>query len=809
MRKKLLYFLLTLLTISEINAQIVEENFDSESTVFTLNDNWIIDSEIFKNGTQAIKNPYETGNTTHILELTNSIDISAVESPVLSFWQIAKTEGGYDKCYVEVSTDGGENYQTLTSTEYLGGNQNFIDNGYFHEDSYVEWGTNDESVDNTMWKKEYFSLENYKGADVKIRFKSTTDFSGSREGWYIDAINIENKTCFFPTTIEASEITGNSIKINWNDSEASSYIVEYGLAGFTLGEGMQEITSDLFFTAPNLEGSTDYDFYVKSVCSDSEESDFSNKILVRTACSTVTYLDLPYSNSFEDLPSLGSDKVGECLESTGDWVSSNQESFYNRQPRTGENYIYTDYTADDWIVTPYLNFEENKTYRFSFWYISDGSGAWTVSIKKGEATDYTTWTEVISTNEVNAEEYTKIEGEFTITNDTDFRLGIHVEADNSPWYISIDDLLIEEVNTSTPCALPTTVSVSEITETTAKISWENTTNVEILYGVSGFDHTTSGTTVTATSSDKVLENLVSNTSYDVYVRNVCGADDKSDWTAISTFTTLAETIPCELPTAVAVSEITETTAKISWENTTNVEILYGVSGFDHTTSGTTVTATSSDKVLENLVSNTSYDVYVRNVCGADDKSDWTAVSTFTTLEETILCEIPTEVEVEDVESTSVKVKWESDLENFEILYGVSGFDILSEGTTISVEEEDDYELENLSGNTAYDVYVRSVCSDENKSEWTTKVSFTTEENLSVNTLNKDEISVYPNPVNDFFFIKSNAKVEKMELVNSLGKVVLVEKNQTPKVEMKNIEKGIYFINIYTISGKKTIKILKK
>ena len=603
MRKKLLYFLLTLLTISEINAQIVEENFDSESTVFTLNDNWIFDSEIFKNGTQAIKNPYETGNTTHILELTNSIDISAVESPVLSFWQIAKTEGGYDKCYVEISTDGGENYQTLASTEYLGGNQNFIDNGYFHEDTYVEWGTNDELVDNTMWKKEYFSLENYKETDVKIRFKSTTDFSGSREGWYIDAINIENKTCFFPTTIEASEITGNSIKINWNDSEASSYIVEYGLAGFTLGEGTQEVTSDLFFIASSLEGSTDYDFYVKSVCSDSEESDFSNKTLVRTACSTVTSLDLPYSNSFEDLPSLGSDKVGECLESTGDWVSSNQEIFYNRQPRTGENYVYTNYTADDWIVTPFLNFEENKTYRFSFWYISDGSGTWDVSIKKGEATDYTTWTEIITTIQGNSEVYTKVEGEFTITNDVDFRLGIHVETDNSPWYLSIDDLLIEEVETTIICELPTEVSSTEITETTAKISWQNTENVELIYGVSGFDNTLEGTLVSTSEQNKVLENLSSNTNYDFYVRNVCENDVKSEWTSVSSFTTLEETIIiCELPTEVSSTEITETTAKISWQNTENSELIYGVSGFDNALEGTLVSTSEQNKVLENLSS---------------------------------------------------------------------------------------------------------------------------------------------------------------------------------------------------------------
>ena len=116
--------------------------------------------------------------------------------------------------------------------------------------------------------------------------------------------------------------------------------------------------------------------------------------------------------------------------------------------------------------------------------------------------------------------------------------------------------------------------------------------------------------------------------------------------------------------------------------------------------------------------------------------------------------------MKDIETNSVKIEWESEAENFEILYGISGFDISVEGTNILVNDEDDYELEDLSSNTSYDIYIRTICTIENKSDWTEKLSFTTKENLSIEDFDKNEIKVYPNPANDFIYVKSNRKNRK-------------------------------------------------
>ena len=66
----------------------------------------------------------------------------------------------------------------------------------------------------------------------------------------------------------------------------------------------------------------------------------------------------------------------------------------------------------------------------------------------------------------------------------------------------------------------------------------------------------------------------------------------------------------------------------------------------------------------------------------------------------------------DVEWTSFNVD-----DNWTLLYGLEGFDIDSEGTQVTVSEPN-YAITGLSESTAYDIYVRSNCSESGNSNWT-------------------------------------------------------------------------------------------
>ena len=71
---------------------------------------------------------------------------------------------------------------------------------------------------------------------------------------------------------------------------------------------------------------------------------------------------------------------------------------------------------------------------------------------------------------------------------------------------------------------------------------------------------------------------------------------------------------------------------VSWtpaEGNTAFEVEYGNRGFSHG-NGTVVNTNEPSTVINGLEFNTQYDLYVRALCGADNYSPWTPVTTFTT-----------------------------------------------------------------------------------------------------------------------------------------------------------------------------------
>jgi len=78
--------------------------------------------------------------------------------------------------------------------------------------------------------------------------------------------------------------------------------------------------------------------------------------------------------------------------------------------------------------------------------------------------------------------------------------------------------------------------------------------------------------------------------------------------------------------------VTSHPVTVSWtpsEGNQSFEIEYGNHGFGHG-NGTTVTTEQNSTTINNLAYNTQYDLYVRALCGSDNYSPWTTVSTFTT-----------------------------------------------------------------------------------------------------------------------------------------------------------------------------------
>jgi len=96
----------------------------------------------------------------------------------LNFWQYYDTEGGYDYCRPQVSTDGGNTW-ALLEREYSGHG--------------VGIG----------WYKSTYSLNGYSG-NIRIRFQLATDNYVEYEGWYLDDIEVN---CTAPCGAEVTYLS--------------------------------------------------------------------------------------------------------------------------------------------------------------------------------------------------------------------------------------------------------------------------------------------------------------------------------------------------------------------------------------------------------------------------------------------------------------------------------------------------------------------------------------------------------------------------------------------------------------------------
>lgn len=73
------------------------------------------------------------------------------------------------------------------------------------------------------------------------------------------------------------------------------------------------------------------------------------------------------------------------------------------------------------------------------------------------------------------------------------------------------------------------------------------------------------------------------------------------------------------------------------------------------------------------------------------------------------------------------------------------------------------------------------------------------------------MNVYPNPVENVLFIDDNEhiKIEKITIFDSLGKVVLIEKDIFNQLNLSEIKSGVLFIKIETENETITKRIVKK
>ena len=235
--------------------------------------------------------------------------------------------------------------------------------------------------------------------------------------------------------------------------------------------------------------------------------------------------------------------------------------------------------------------------------------------------------------------------------------------------------------------------------------------------------------VTVTEYD--LTGLTEATEYTVRVTAVDAAENESARSEAVTFTTLEaeEETDTEAPTApaeVKATEVTETTAKLTWnEATDNV----GVAGYNVYVNEAKVNeelVAGTEFALTDLTEATEYTVRVSAVDAAGNESARSEATTFTTLESEKPAPekpaAPTNVKISEIKHTKALVTWDSVLARA----AVEGYNVYLDGEKVNATpvKETRYELTGLKVGTKYNVAVTAVNEEGTESEITEEVEET-------------------------------------------------------------------------------------
>jgi hypothetical protein len=81
--------------------------------------------------------------------------------------------------------------------------------------------------------------------------------------------------------------------------------------------------------------------------------------------------------------------------------------------------------------------------------------------------------------------------------------------------------------------------------------------------------------------------------------------------------------------------------------------------------------------------------------------------------------------------------------------------------------------------------------------------------ISAANLRKSGLSIYPNPANDILTIDFALKIEKLVIVNTLGKTVAIITTQKNTIDVSGLAKGIYFVQVKANDKWVSEKFIKK
>ena len=539
------------------------------------------------------------------------------------------------------------------------------------------------------------------GTGKHIAFKHVS--KSSSYALYLDDVTVGViSNCIKPSNVAASDISTNNATISWTENgTATTWNIEYGPAGFTLGTGtiINSVTNP--YTLTGLTTSTEYDIYVQAVCSSSEQSAWSIKYSFRTTCENVS--TLPYTENF-DAYGTGSSVFHPCWfrpTATLPYLSSDNHS------APAGVYFFSLTNASVMAVSPAFDASIDSL-QVSFWLKAQSFmfGSFQIGVMSN-ASDISTFDTIITiTPTSNDWTYYEVPLNTSRYSGANYHIAFNCLA-TAYFSYSLDDVTVDYIP---HCSAPENLNVTDISNSSVTVAWTSigTETAWVLEYKTTAD--TSWNAINVSSNPYTLSGLTASTSYNVRVKAICSINNESDYIA-TTFTTEGSPIVTFTITATAgnngtISPSGEVIVVQGEDTTFNITPNNGYIISALLIDGNSVTITNSY---------TFTDVQANHTIHADFEENVTVDTCYT----------PTALTVDpnSITSSSASLSWTSGYNEtaWEIEYKT---DDDANWSSVNVTTNP-YTLSGLTANTTYKVRIKAICDETHQSDWSTDTSFTT------------------------------------------------------------------------------------
>jgi alpha-tubulin suppressor-like RCC1 family protein/phosphoribosyl-AMP cyclohydrolase len=541
----------------------------------------------------------------------------------------------------------------------------------------------------------------------------------------IKCVDAPVQTCAPPTNPAVSNITSNSVRLDWNAPATAPNSYEVYVSANSTPPGDTTAPTDAagvtnIRVLANLSPATTYYYWVRSVCG-------SSKSVWVSGGSFTTIAALVCNGAFNGL--------WPAATFTPACTGANEQIVANAWGGEYSN----------------VNVIANKQYTFT----------------SSVATDYLTITNATGTVVLASGVTPLVWNSGTTAGVIRYHLHTNANCGNNTTdrvrYIKCADL------PGTPCAPPSNPLVSYVTSNSASIQWTAGTtspsSYEIYYSPSNIAPGANTTpTAISTPSWKVLTGLTSSTTYYYWVRRVCSADSKSVWVPGGSFTTIPQ-LSCNgatnglypeatfTPACTGVDEVITTTAFAG--DFTNVNVLdnkqYTFSSSTATdyititnAAGTVVYASGQTPVVW-LSGNNSGVIryYLHSNANCGDQNTGRTRSIKCANAPVTVCGVPGVPSATNITSNSARIWWTAPAtapSNYDVYISTSStWPEYNANPTASPMSSILLSYSPLAASTTYYYWVRSVCGSS-KSDWVPGGSFTT---LPALTCNGAMFGLYP------------------------------------------------------------------